>query len=127
MFDLLSQSSSKYIGHMTAGRYSRMDLSEDLSPLLYSESRGGPIDALRERAFFPLVRRIRVLLAVRLAVADLMSQGKCPPVIMDDPFVHFDPARRQAGIDAWQISGAYQVIVFTCHDYPELQKSRRWI
>lgn len=126
MFDLLSQSSSKYIGHMTAGRYSRMDLSEDLSPLLYSESRGGPIDALRERGLLSTGTADQVLLAVRLAVADLMSQGKCPPVIMDDPFVHFDPARRQAGIDALrQISGAYQVIVFTCHDYPEIAEEQK--
>jgi DNA repair exonuclease SbcCD ATPase subunit len=121
MFDLLSQASSKYIGHMTAGRYSRMDLSEDLSPLLYSESRGWPIDALQERSLLSTGTADQVLLAVRLAVADLMSQGKCPPVIMDDPFVHFDPARRQAGIEALkQISDVYQVIVFTCHDYPEI-------
>ncbi len=126
MFDLLSHSSSKYIGRMTAGRYSRMDLSEDLSPLLYSESRGGPIDALQERGLLSTGTADQVLLAVRLAVADLMSQGKCPPVIMDDPFVHFDPARRQAGIEALkQISGAYQVIVFTCHDYPETEGGQK--
>jgi len=63
----------------------------------------------------------QVLLAVRFAVADLMSQGKCPPIIMDDPFVHFDPARREAGIQVLkEISDAYQVIVLTCHDYEQI-------
>ncbi len=118
MFDLLSQASSKYIGQMTNGKYTKMEIAEDFSPLLYSEARGEPISGAKEKNLLSAGTVDQVLLAVRFAVADLMSQGKCPPIIMDDPFVHFDPARREAGIQVLkEISDAYQVIVLTCHDY----------
>ena len=121
IFDLLSKASSKYIGQMTAGKYTRMEISEDFSPMLYSEARGKPINGTKEMHLLSAGTADQVLLSVRLAVADLMSQGKCPPFIMDDPFIHFDPARRQAGIKVLQqISNTYQVIVFTCHDYEEI-------
>lgn len=121
IFSLLSKASSSYIGLMTDGKYDRMEISEDFSPMLYSDARGELIDGRTERHLLSAGTSDQVLLSVRLAVADLMSQGRRPPVIMDDPFVHFDPVRRQAGIEALKrIAGAYQVIVFTCHDYPEM-------
>jgi uncharacterized protein YhaN len=118
---LLSEASSRYIRHMTKGRYTKMEISQDLSPLLYSESRGKPINGTTEKELLSSGTADQVLLAVRLAIADLMSQGKCPPIIMDDPFIHFDAARRQAAIEILrEVSGRFQVIVFTCHDYPEI-------
>lgn len=121
IFSLLSKASSSYIGLMTGGKYDRMEISEDFSPMLHSDARGMLIDGRTERHLLSAGTSDQVLLSVRLAVADLMSQGKRPPVIMDDPFVHFDPVRRQAGIEALKkIAGAYQVIVLTCHDYPEM-------
>lgn len=121
VFSLLSQASSGYMDLMTGGKYTRMEVSEDFSPMLYSEARGELINGATERGLLSAGTADQVLLAVRLAVADLMSQGRCPPMIMDDPFVHFDSSRRLAAIEALRkIACAYQVIVFTCHDYPEM-------
>ena len=126
MLDLLSDASSKYIQRMTNGKYTRMEISEDFGPLLHSESRGKPIDGAQEKELLSSGTADQVLFAVRLGVADLLSQGKCPPMIMDDPFIQFDAARRQAAIEILkEVSGWFQVIVLICHDYREIRKTKR--
>lgn len=126
MLDLLSDASSKYIQRMTNGKYTRMEISEDFGPLLHSESRGKPIHGAQEKELLSSGTADQVLFAVRLGVADLLSQGKCPPMIMDDPFIHFDAARRQAAIEILkEVSGWFQVIVLTCHDYREIPEDQK--
>ncbi len=122
---LLTGASSKYINLITDGKYDRIKISKDFTPMLYSSARGTYIDVVSEKEFLSAGTLDQVLMAVRLAVSDFLSQGKCPPVVMDDPFIHFDSDRRKAAIEALKkIAQTYQVIVFTCHDYPELAQEQ---
>jgi len=40
-----------------------------------------------------------------------------PPLLMDDPFVKFDPQRREAALALCQkLANDRQIILFTCHE-----------
>ncbi|MCH7988192.1 MAG: hypothetical protein IID46_03460, partial [Planctomycetes bacterium] len=41
----------------------------------------------------------QVYFAARLALADLVFHGAKPPLLLDDPFVKFDPQRRDAALE----------------------------
>ena len=63
--------------------------------------------ATKEQAYISL----RIALAVSL-------QSKAPfPIIMDDPFVHFDRARLQQVVQLMaELQNEYQILYFTCHE-----------
>jgi DNA repair exonuclease SbcCD ATPase subunit len=59
--------------------------------------------------------RDQIYLAVRLALVELMSGGESQPLFLDDPFVHFDPARRERALDlVREFARRHQVVMFTC-------------
>jgi hypothetical protein len=59
--------------------------------------------------------RDQIYLALRLALVELMSRGERQPIFLDDPFVHFDAARRDRAIDlVREFARMHQVVVFTC-------------
>lgn len=59
--------------------------------------------------------RDQIHLAVRLALIELMSGGESQPLFLDDPFVHFDPARRERALDlVREFAKKHQVVMFTC-------------
>jgi uncharacterized protein YhaN len=56
-------------------------------------------------------------LACRLALANLIYGESLPPLILDDPFVNFDPVRLGCTLDFLrQLSQKQQIIVFTLSD-----------
>jgi hypothetical protein len=64
--------------------------------------------------------RDQFYLALRLAHLEALFPTERPPLLLDDPLVHCDPARRAAVL---RLLAAYattgQVLLFTCHDFPE--------
>lgn len=59
-------------------------------------------------------------LALRLSLAVSMKTSHPFPIIMDDPFVHFDRRRLQQMINLIQeLQGGHQFIYFTCHEVME--------
>jgi DNA repair exonuclease SbcCD ATPase subunit len=117
----LSQVASSELKEMTDGRYSRVEVSRELVPRVFSDARGDWIDADGEPQLLSAGTVDQVLLALRLSIAGFMSNGKRPPILMDDPFVHFDPDRRGKAMDLLKrASSQYQIVVFTCHDYKEM-------
>lgn len=59
--------------------------------------------------------RDQIHLVVRLALIELMSGGESQPLFLDDPFVHFDPARRERALDlVREFARRHQVVMFTC-------------
>jgi DNA repair protein SbcC/Rad50 len=57
-------------------------------------------------------------LSVRLAMAEAYLDGGRGFVMLDDPFVHFDPLRMGVAADILRgFSARSQVIFFTCHDH----------
>jgi uncharacterized protein YhaN len=61
--------------------------------------------------------RDQVYLSARLALSDLIFGDARPPLLMDDPFVKFDPERREAALKLCKdLAADRQIILFTCHD-----------
>jgi DNA repair exonuclease SbcCD ATPase subunit len=59
----------------------------------------------------------QVYLAARLALSDLVFHDAHPPLLMDDPFVTFDPQRKQAALELCKrLAVDRQIILFTCHE-----------
>ena len=60
--------------------------------------------------------------SLRLALVDLLFPDANPPIFMDDPFVKFDPHRKQAAIRLCrEIANRKQVFLFTCSsDYDQV-------
>jgi len=59
----------------------------------------------------------QLYLAARLALLDLLYRDAKPPLLLDDPFVKFDPDRREQAIALCkEIAQNHQVLFFTCHD-----------
>lgn len=71
--------------------------------------------AVREVGYFSAGTSDAVYLAVRLALAELVDAEQTMPLILDDPFVSMDSARRAALCEMLRkASGERQLIFFTC-------------
>lgn len=117
----LAEIASSELEQVTDGKYGRVEVSRELVPRVFSDARGDWIDVEEERDLLSAGTLDQVLLAMRLSVAGFMSNGKRPPILMDDPFVHFDPERRGKAMELLQRAAKdYQIVVFTCHDYKEM-------
>ena len=56
----------------------------------------------------------QLYLAYRVALSEALSREVPLPFLLDDPFVHFDPERRELARKAFEaISERHQVILFT--------------
>jgi uncharacterized protein YhaN len=56
-----------------------------------------------------------IYLAMRVAISDLLSSSKEPlPLLLDDPFVHFDATREQKALAYLSdIAKEYQILFFS--------------
>ena len=64
--------------------------------------------------------RDQFYLAVRLAHLEALFPTERPPLLLDDPLVHCDPARRGAVLRLLaDYATTGQVLLFTCHDFAE--------
>jgi len=64
----------------------------------------------------------QIYLCLRVAVAGLVQPEERLPLLMDDPFLTFDPDRRRAAL-GWlaRVAQSHQVLLFSCNpDYSEL-------
>lgn len=123
LVDRLPPLAAAHCARMTLGRYAALfidplrmeietmpaagdtDAGADASR---ASTRIGP-DAVSQGA------RDQIYFAVRLALVELLSRGEPPPLFLDDPFVHFDPERRERAVELLrEFAGRHQVILFTC-------------
>lgn len=97
-------------GKLTEGKYEALALSEQGTFLaITSTGRRYPIvelsQATKEQAYISL----------RLALAESVLPSAPFPIIMDDPFVHFDERRLSRMIKIVGAFKRHQFIYFTCH------------
>ncbi len=59
--------------------------------------------------------RDQLAIALRLAVADLLSDGGRPPLILDDPFLSFDPERLEAIREALERIALDRQVILLSH------------
>jgi uncharacterized protein YhaN len=113
--DELEPRIGQYLKRVTHGRYEKVEASDDLALSIFSAEKDGWLAAGDGELSRGTVDQL--YLAVRLALIDLLFQDARPPLLMDDPFVTFDPQRRQAALHLCrEIADTHQVLFFTCHD-----------
>ncbi|MBI3979573.1 MAG: AAA family ATPase [Chloroflexi bacterium] len=115
--DILAEKLGALVEDITRGRYSRVQVdAAGLGIQVVSPERGEPIRvALDGELSTGTVEQ--VYLAARIAIAGLLAQNRRPPLILDDPFVTFDPPRTRAVMELCRrLSTENQILLFTCDD-----------
>ena len=107
----IAQRSGELMNRMTAGRYDRLTIGDDLSLRAGAQME----DTLREALWRSDGTVDQLYLALRLAVAEeLLPVG---PLVLDDALVRFDDQRLAAAMEILKDEAKdRQVILFTCHD-----------
>jgi uncharacterized protein YhaN len=86
---------SAYFGRITQERYDKVEADDDLNLRVFSQEKGDW--ATPEGGELSRGTVDQLYLAARLALLDLIYRDAKPPLLLDDPFVKFDPDRgRQA-------------------------------
>ena len=102
----------KLFSELTGGTYTSLALSENgLFQAVARDGKRYPIielsQATKEQAY----------IALRLSLADAKEKTAPFPLLLDDPFVHFDESRSSRMMTIMErLSTKHQFIYFTCHD-----------
>jgi len=104
-----------YFRRITQGRYAQVEADDDLNLRVFSQEKGDWLTPESGELSRGTVDQL--YLAARLALLDLLYHDAKPPLLLDDPFVKFDPDRREQAIALCkEIAQEHQVLLFTCHD-----------
>lgn len=120
---------SRLFAAMTGDRYTRVERPRDANrPLIVYRSNQQDL----EPSDLSMGTREQLYLAIRLAyVLHYCTRAEPLPIVLDDVFANFDPARTRRTLEALgKITDRVQVLLFTCHPhvvqlaqdvFPELQ------
>lgn len=104
-----------YLGVLTNGRYHTALIDQNLNIELQDPMRPDrhiSPDRLSRGA------RDQLYMAARLALVDMLFPRTRPPILLDDPFVHFDPDRLAAAIAmCCDLARERQILLFTCSNH----------
>jgi len=113
--DELEPRIAAYLREITRGRYDSVEADDDLNLRVFSREKGDWVAPESNELSQGTVDQL--YLAARLALLDLLYHDAKLPLLLDDPFVKFDPDRcRQALTLCGKIAQDHQVLLFTCHD-----------
>ncbi len=112
----VEERAGRFLDRLTAGRYTQVRVPPEADTLrleVWSEEARRwipPEEPYLSRGTVDLV-----FLAARVALVDVLAPATRPPLLLDDPFVAFDPGRRQRALE-WvrEVSQDRQVLLFTC-------------
>lgn len=97
---------------LSAGRYKNIAVDdEDLSSKIFIAETGKweKPEILSQGAFD------QFFLSLRLALTDVLSGGKRPPLLLDEPLSAFDPERGRMALDYLRrLAATRQILFFTC-------------
>lgn len=116
-FPQVLQNAEVLFNKLTGGQYETMQLTEQgYFEVISKDGIRYPIielsQATKEQAYISL----------RLALASSVFETAPFPIIMDDPFVHFDASRLSHIIEVLDQLKEHQIIYFTCHT----EMKNRW-
>jgi hypothetical protein len=108
----LEQQVGRDIARLTGGRYRRVSIDDQTLDIgVWAPERNNWVPASR----LSKGTIDQLFLAARIGLVRLVTQGRRPPLILDDPFVTFDDARAaRAAILLREISSDFQVIYLAC-------------
>ena len=108
----LEQQVGQDLGRLTGGRYSRVSIDDQtLDVAVWTPERGDWVAA------YQLSKGTidQIFLAARIGLVRLVTQGKRPPLVLDDPFVTFDDTRAARAAQLLrELSSDFQVIYLAC-------------
>jgi DNA repair exonuclease SbcCD ATPase subunit len=110
----VEERAGEYLSLLTWSAYDRVRITEPpLKVEVWAEGAGQWVEPAE-----PALSRgtaDQVYLAVRLALVEVLSEGRQPPLLLDDPFGSFDPERLSAAMALLRrVSETHQVLLFTC-------------
>jgi len=112
--NVLEKELGRYISTITDGRYTQVEIDEDdLSIRTFSPEKGDWVDVLE----LSRATQDQFYICARFALIKLITEGKRPPLLLDDPFVNFHPKRLNRTISLLQeLAKENQILLFTCSD-----------
>jgi len=112
--NLLENDLSRYMSMVTDGRYTQVKIDEnDLSIWAFSPEKSELVDVLK----LSRATQDQFYICARLALVKLITEGKQPPLLMDDPFVNFHSKRLNKMMQLLQeLATENQILLFTCSD-----------
>ncbi|MFH0914241.1 MAG: AAA family ATPase, partial [Chloroflexota bacterium] len=112
--DLLESEISRYIAGITSGRYSQVKIDgSDLSIRTFSPEKRDWVDVND----LSRATQDQFYLCARLALVRLITEGKRPPLLLDDPLVNFHAERlRKTVLLLQELAKENQILLFTCSD-----------
>lgn len=108
----LEQQVGRDIARLTGSRYGRVSIDDQTLDIgVWVPERGDWVAA----SHLSKGTVDQVFLAARLGLVRLVTQGRRPPLVLDDPFVTFDEARAaRAALLLRELSSDFQVIYLAC-------------
>jgi uncharacterized protein YhaN len=112
--DLLEKELSRYMAAVTDGKYSQVEIDEgDLSIRTFSPEKRDWVDVRQ----LSRATQDQFYICARFALVRLITEGKRPPILLDDPFVNFHPKRLKRTMALLQeLAKENQILLFTCSD-----------
>jgi DNA repair exonuclease SbcCD ATPase subunit len=107
----LNQRVGDIITRLTQGRYRKVRIDEDLTVTVSTPDEGRQV----ELAALSAGTVDQFYFAVRVAMADLISQDRKLPLFLDDPFMQYSSRRlRQVMNYVGELAQERQILLFTC-------------
>lgn len=113
--ELLERRSGEYMSMATGGAYGRVAVDERaLRPQLWVPAAGTWKDGMD----LSQGTSDQLYLCLRLALLDVITADRKPPLFLDEPFAHLDDQRRRAMLTLLGAAAKdRQVVLFTCWPY----------
>jgi len=111
---VLEQELGKHVSTITNGRYSQVKIDEgNLSIRTFSPEKGDLVNVVE----LSRATQDQFYICARFALVKLITEGKQPPLLLDDPFVNFHPKRLEKTMPLLQeLAKENQILLFTCSD-----------
>ena len=106
----LNELSSEYMALFTDGDYNKITVSEDMKIAVYKDNKKVDINMLS----YSTIKQI--FLAIRIACARLLFNEEKMPIILDEPFAHYDDEKTVKTLMNLGKLNASQIIIFACTD-----------
>lgn len=117
----------QHLPTLTLGRYTQASLGENLSLQVYHPERGETMLVEDGQPAWSAGVLDQLFFACRLGLADALADDVRLPLLLDDPFVHFDTERYCAALELLtSVAQETQVILCTCRALPEGAWGRVW-
>lgn len=119
----LNEEASKIFGKITAGRYTSLQLDENMTPMVQIDhKRWLPVENFSRGTVDA------IYLALRIALARVRDDGRSLPLMLDDPFVHLDQKRLSAALNLVDLASADGQLILFSHnmDLGKRAARERW-